>query len=68
MYLFSPNIIRVTKPKRMKWTDHIARMAEIKNACKLFVRKSDDNIRIYLREKVWEVVDWIHLVRDTDHW
>jgi len=28
----------------------------------------EDNIRMDLREIVWEVVHWIHLVQDRDHW
>jgi hypothetical protein len=30
--------------------------------------RGEDNIRMYLREIGWEVVDWIHLVQDGDHW
>jgi len=28
----------------------------------------DDNIRIDLREKWWEGVDWTHLAQDRDPW
>jgi hypothetical protein len=27
-----------------------------------------DNIRIDLREIVWEGVDWMHLAQDRDQW
>jgi hypothetical protein len=27
-----------------------------------------DHIRLYLREKGWEVVDWIHLSQDRGQW
>jgi len=27
-----------------------------------------DNIRMVLRETVWEDVDWMHLAQDRDHW
>jgi hypothetical protein len=27
-----------------------------------------DNIKIYLREVAYEVVDWIHLAQDRDPW
>jgi hypothetical protein len=29
-------------------------------------RRCDDNIIMDLREIVWEIVDWIHLVQDRD--
>jgi hypothetical protein len=54
-------------------------MGEIRNAYKIFVGKSEgsrpfgwcrrrweDNIKIYLREIEWYVVDWIHLAQDKD--
>jgi hypothetical protein len=28
----SPNIIRVTKSRRMRWAEHVARIGEIRNA------------------------------------
>jgi hypothetical protein len=31
-------------------------------------RRLEDNIRMDLKEIVWEVVGWIHLVRDRDKW
>jgi hypothetical protein len=31
-------------------------------------RSCEDNIRMDLREKVWEYVDWIHLAQDSDLW
>jgi hypothetical protein len=27
-----------------------------------------DNVRMYLREIRWEVVDWMHLTQDRDQW
>jgi hypothetical protein len=30
------------------------------------VRKLKDNIRMDLRERVWGVVDWMHLVQNRD--
>jgi hypothetical protein len=54
-------------------------MGEISNSYNILVRKLEgkrqlrrsrrrweDNIRIDLREIVWEVVDWIHLAQDRD--
>jgi hypothetical protein len=31
----SPNIIRITKWRRMRWAGHVARMGEKRNACRL---------------------------------
>jgi hypothetical protein len=31
-------------------------------------RRWENNIRIDLREIVWEVVDWIHLAQGRDQW
>jgi hypothetical protein len=31
-------------------------------------RRWEDNIRMDLREKGWEEVNWIHLDRDRDQW
>jgi hypothetical protein len=54
-------------------------MGEMRNACKILVKKSKgksplrrprcrwrDNIRMDLREIGWEVVDWTHLAQDRD--
>jgi hypothetical protein len=70
----SPNIIRVFKSRRIRWTRHIARTWEKKMACKTLVRKlkgkspfgesgrrSEDNISLDLREVGWEGVDWMLL-------
>jgi hypothetical protein len=32
------------------------------------MRSWEDNIRMYLRELGWEVVDWMHLAQDRDQW
>jgi hypothetical protein len=63
----------------MRWAEHVAHLGEIRNAYKIFVRKPEgkrprgrprrrweDNIRMDLKEIVWEGVDWIHLVQDRD--
>jgi hypothetical protein len=33
----SPSIIRIIKPRRMRWVGHVARMAEKRTAYRLFV-------------------------------
>jgi hypothetical protein len=59
----SPNIMKVTKPKRMRGVGHAECMRDMRNAYKILVRKSkgkkphrrpvsrwEDNIRMDLRE------------------
>jgi len=68
----SPNIIRVIKPRRMRWVGHVARTGEKeKEAYRVLVGKSDGkrpiesrkhrweyNIKMDLQEVGWEVMDW----------
>jgi hypothetical protein len=67
------------KSMRMRWAGHLAYMGQMRNAYKIFVGEPEgkrplgrprcrweDNIRMYLREMWWEVVDWINLDRDRD--
>jgi hypothetical protein len=37
----SPSIIRIMKSRRMRWADHVARMEEKRNACRLLVGKAE---------------------------
>jgi hypothetical protein len=70
----SPNIIRIMKSRRMRWAEHVARMGEKRNACRLLVGKPEGrrplgrprrrwvhNIRMDLVEVGWGDVDWIGL-------
>jgi hypothetical protein len=56
-------------------------MGEIRNIYKVWVgidegkrplgiarRSREDNIRMVLKERVWESVDWIRLSQDRDQW
>jgi hypothetical protein len=38
---FSPSVIRIILSRRMKWTGHVARMEEKRNACRLLVGKPE---------------------------
>jgi hypothetical protein len=62
----SPSIIRLIKSRRMRWTGHVARMGEKRNAYRLLVGKAErkrplgrprhrwvDNIRMDLLETGW---------------
>jgi hypothetical protein len=42
LYL-SPSIIRMIKPRRVRWTGHVARMRAKKNACRILVGKQEGN-------------------------
>jgi hypothetical protein len=37
----SPNIIRMIKSRRMKWTGHLARMGETRNAYRILLGKPE---------------------------
>jgi hypothetical protein len=52
-------------------------MGEMRNAYEILVRERDrsenigvdgDNIKMDLREIVWECVEWIHLAHDGGQW
>jgi hypothetical protein len=77
----SPSISRIVKARRMRWTGHVARMGEKRNAYRLLVGKLEgrrplgrqrrrwlDNIRTDLVEVGWGGVDWIGLGQDRDRW
>jgi hypothetical protein len=38
----SPNIIRMIKSRRMRWTRHVAQMGEKRNACRILVGKQEE--------------------------
>jgi hypothetical protein len=59
----SPNIIRMIKPRRMRWARHVTRMGAKRNAYKILAGKPEgkrplgrqgrrwvENIKMYLRE------------------
>jgi hypothetical protein len=77
----SPNIIRITKSRRMRWVGHVAQIGQKMNAYRLLVGKPEekrplgrprrrwmDNIRMDLVEVGWGDVDWIGLAQDRDRW
>jgi hypothetical protein len=60
---------------------HVERMKEIRNSYNIFIRKPEgkrqrgrprrrweDNIRMDIRETVWEGVDWMHLAQCKGCW
>jgi hypothetical protein len=77
----SPSIIRVVKARRMRWAGHVARMGEVRGAYNILVarpegrrplgrprRRSEDNIKMDLREIGFGDVDQIHVAQDRDRW
>ncbi|KAJ4448560.1 hypothetical protein ANN_10578 [Periplaneta americana] len=77
----SPDIIRNIKSRRLRWTGHVARMGESRNAYRVLVgrpegrrplwrprRRWEDNIKMDLREVGCYDRDWINLAQDRDRW
>jgi hypothetical protein len=77
----SPNIVRVIKSRRMRWTGHVARMGEETAVYRVLVgkregkrplgrprRRWEDNIRMDLQEVECGYVDWIGLAQGRDRW
>jgi hypothetical protein len=76
-----PNIVRVTKSRRMKWAGHVARMGEGRGVYSVLVGKPEgkrplgrprhrweDKVRTDLQEVGCGCVDWIGLAQDRDRW
>jgi hypothetical protein len=77
----SPNIIRMIKSRKMRWTRHLARKGGTRNAYRILVGNPEgkrplgrprrswvDNIKMDLRDIGWDGVDWIKLAQDRDQW
>jgi len=69
-----PNIVRVVKSRRMRWTVHVARMGEREGVYRVLVgkpegkrplgrswRRREDNIKMDLKEVGCGDMDWIEL-------
>ena len=77
----SPNILRVIKWRRMRWTGHVSRMEEGRCLHKDLVgnpegkrqlgrprRRWEDNIKMGLQELGRCCGDWMGLAEDRDRW
>jgi hypothetical protein len=69
------------KSRRIRWMGHVARMGEGRGVYRVLVgkpegrrplgrpwRRSEDNIRMDLREVGCGCVDWMELPQDRDRW
>jgi hypothetical protein len=69
------------KSRRIRWAGHVARTGEKRNAYRILVGKPEgkrplgrltrtlvDNIKMDLRERGWDGMDWIDLAQDRDPW
>ena len=76
-----PNIVRVIKSRRMRWTSHVARMEEGRGVHKVLVgkpegkrplgrprRRWEDNIKMDIEEVERGCGDWMELAQDRDRW
>ena len=72
----APNIIRSLKSRRLRWTGHVARMEQSRNAYRVLVgnpegkrpirrprRRWEDNIKMDLREVGCDTGEWIILLK-----
>ena len=79
--VFSPNIVRVIKSRRMRWAGHVACMEEGRGVYKVLVgkregkrplarprRRWEDNIKLDLQEVGRGFGDWKELAQDRDRW
>ncbi|KAJ4445787.1 hypothetical protein ANN_12472 [Periplaneta americana] len=77
----SPDIIRNTKFRRLRWAGHVAGMSESRNAYSVLAwrpeekgplglprRRWEDNIKMDLREVGYDDRDWINVAQDRDRW
>jgi hypothetical protein len=68
-----PSIVRVVKLRRMRWTGHVARMAEERGVHRVLVGKPEGKRPLGRPRHRWEEAgggcgDWMKLAQDRDEW
>jgi hypothetical protein len=76
-----PNIVRVVKPRRMRWAGHVARMGEDRGFHRVLVGKPEgktplgrprcrweDKIKMDLQEVGRRRGEWMNLAQDRARW
>jgi hypothetical protein len=65
----SPNIIRVTKSRRMRWAGHVARMVEGRGAYRILVGRPEGRRPLGRPRRKWEIIlKWIFKKWDGGIW
>ena len=77
----SPNIVKVIKCRRLRWAGHVARFEESRDAFKILTAKptgkrplrrprcrSEDNIRMDLKEIGINTRNWVDSAQDRNYW
>jgi hypothetical protein len=77
----SPNIVRVTQSRRIRWAEHVARLGEKRRVYRVLVgipqekrrlgrtrRRWEDNIKIDLQAVGCGDMDWIELAPERNKW
>jgi hypothetical protein len=55
----SPNTIRVIKSRRMRWAGHVARMGEMRCACRVLVGRPEGKRPRGRPKRRWIILKWI---------
>ena len=64
----SPDIFRVIKSRRIRWTVHIARMGERRSAYRVLVSSPEGKIPLGRPRREWRtVLKWIFRKMDVEH-
>jgi hypothetical protein len=74
-----PNVIRMIKSRRIRWSRHVAYMGAKRNGYRVLVvkpegkrpprrarRRWENNIEMYFRETGWGIMDWIDLAQERE--
>ena len=77
----SPNIVRVIKSRRLRWTGHVARMEKGRSAFKILTgkptgnrplgrprRRWEDNIKMDFEEIGISAGNWVDSAQDRNYW